>query len=325
VLVAGGFNGSYLSSAELYDPGLGFASIWQPLVKSVSPLIITSGSELTASGSGFKGFSEGSGGQGEQNSSSNYPIVKLLSLANEQTLFLPVDATTGWSNTSFTSTPITLMTTSSSGFPIGFALMTVFTNGIPSQSQFVLAAPATPTISNAVSRKSHGAAGNFDIPMPLTGSSGVESRTTGGTNDYTLVVTFASNVTVTGSPQAQVTSGTGCVGTGGVCSGNVSVSGAVVTVPLTNITNAQVINVRIFGVNGASNAPATDFDFPMGFLIGDDNANRTVNAADIALCKSQLGQTVNSSNFKSDINANGSINAADVALIKGHSGTSIPQ
>src|SRR5262249_4870294 len=157
-----------------------------------------------------------------------------------------------WSNTSFTSTPITLMTTSSSGFPIGFALMTVFTNGIPSQSQFVLAAPATPTISNAVSRKSHGAASNFDIPMPLTGSSGVESRTNGGTNDYTLVVTFASNVTVTGSPQAQVTSGTGCVGSGGVCSGNVSVSGAVVTVPLTNIANAQMINVRIFGVNGAS-------------------------------------------------------------------------
>ena len=45
----------------------------------------------------------------------------------------------GWSDTSFTSTPITLMTTSSSGFPIGYALVTVFTNGIPSQSQFVLA------------------------------------------------------------------------------------------------------------------------------------------------------------------------------------------
>ena len=30
------------------------------------------------------------------------------------------------------------MTTSSSGFPAGYALVTVFTNGIPSQSQFVL-------------------------------------------------------------------------------------------------------------------------------------------------------------------------------------------
>jgi Galactose oxidase, central domain/Kelch motif len=140
VLVAGGVNtGIALSSAELYDQGLGFDPSWQALLTTVSPSILHSGSELTASGSLFKGISEASGGNGAQNSSSNYPLVQLLSLANEQTLFLPVDAMTGWSNNSFTSTPITLMTTSSSGFPIGHALVTVFTNGIPSQSQFVVA------------------------------------------------------------------------------------------------------------------------------------------------------------------------------------------
>ena len=101
---------SFLSSAELYDPGLGFDPSWQPLLTTVSPSILPSGSELTASGSRFKGISEASGGNGAQNSSSNYPLVQLLSLANEQTLFLPVDAMTGWSDTSFTSTPITLMT-----------------------------------------------------------------------------------------------------------------------------------------------------------------------------------------------------------------------
>src|SRR5206468_3381154 len=146
VLVAGGANGpfSFLSSAELYDPGLGFDPGWQPLLTMVTPLIVP-GSELTASGSRFQGISEASGGNGAQNSSSNYPLVQLLSLANEQTLFLPVDANAGWSDTSFTSTPITLMTTSSSGFPIGYALVTVFTNGIASQSQFVLGATPTPT------------------------------------------------------------------------------------------------------------------------------------------------------------------------------------
>ncbi len=126
-----------MSSAELYDQGLGFDPSWQPLLTTVSPSPLLSGSALTASGSRFKGISEASGGNGTQNSSSNYPVVQLLSLANEQTLFLPVDAITGWSDTSFTSTPITLMTTSSSGFPIGYALVTVFTNGIPSQSQLV--------------------------------------------------------------------------------------------------------------------------------------------------------------------------------------------
>ena len=134
-----------MSSAELYDQGLGFDPNWQPLLTTVSPSILPSGSALTASGSRFKGISEASGGNGVQNSSSNYPLVQLLSLANEQTLFLPVDAVAGWSNTSFTSTPITLMTTSSSGFPIGHALVTVFTNGIPSQSKFVIGATPTPT------------------------------------------------------------------------------------------------------------------------------------------------------------------------------------
>ena len=139
-----GGTGLLVSSAELYDQGLGFDPNWQPLLTTVSSFILP-GSELTASGSRFQGISEASGGNGAQNSSSNYPLVQLLSLANEQTLFLPVDAMTGWSDTSFTSAPITLMTTSSSGFPIGYALVTVFTNGIPSQSQFVLAPTFTST------------------------------------------------------------------------------------------------------------------------------------------------------------------------------------
>jgi hypothetical protein len=158
VLVGGGVDtgGTLLSSAEFYDSGLGFDSIWQPLLTTVSPSILHRGSELTASGSRFTGISEASGGNGSQNSSSNYPILQLLSLANEQTLTLPVDAMTGWSENSFTSTPVTLMTTTSSGFPIGYALVTVFTNGIPSQSKFVLAGPTLgarpPTLGNISTR-----------------------------------------------------------------------------------------------------------------------------------------------------------------------------
>jgi len=139
VLVAGGGGGGdYLSSAELYDQGLGFNFNWLPLLTTVAPSVLQSGSSLTASGSRFKGISEASGGNGVQNSSTNYPLVQLRSLSNEQTFLLSVDPAAGWSDTSFTSTPITLMTTTSSGFPIGYALVTVFTNGIPSQSQFVL-------------------------------------------------------------------------------------------------------------------------------------------------------------------------------------------
>src|SRR2546423_12963815 len=140
VLVAGGQGSSgFLSGAELYDPGLGFCPSSRPFLTGGSSSILPVRRVLLASGSHFKGISEASGGNGAQNPSSHYPMVQLLSLANEQTIFLPVDAERGWSDTAFTSTPITLMTTSSSGFPIGYALVTVFTNGIPSDSHLVVA------------------------------------------------------------------------------------------------------------------------------------------------------------------------------------------
>ena len=167
-------------------------------------------------------------------------------------------------------------------------------------------------------------AGAFDVNLPLTGHPGLNAALAERTNDYTMVVTFSGNVTVTGSPQAELTLGTGCVGTGGAALAMSTVSGNTVTVPLTNIANAQTINVRINGVNGAADAPATDFTIPMSILIGDTNANRDVNAADVAQTKARLGQTVDATNFRSDVNANGCINAADTAIVKQNSGTSLP-
>ncbi|SRR5712692_850627 len=49
-----------------------------------------------------------------------------------------------------------------------------------------------------------------------------------------------------------------------------------------------------------------------------------VNASDVSLTKSQVGQVVSGSNFREDVNLNGSINAADLALVKANVGTSLP-
>src|SRR5205823_1377310 len=135
-----------------------------------------------------------SGGNGAQNSSSNYPLVQLLSLANEQTLFLLVDAMTGWSNTSFTSTPITLMTTSSSGFPIGYALVTVFTNGIPSGSQFVVGATATPTPTPTAT-----ATATF-TPTPTATATATATFTPTPTATATFTPTATATATATFTP-----------------------------------------------------------------------------------------------------------------------------
>ncbi len=61
----------------------------------------------------------------------------------------------------------------------------------------------------------------------------------GATNDYQMIIRFATPVTV-GS--AAATSGTGSVS-------SFSVSGSQVTVNLTGVTNVQRITVRLFNVN----------------------------------------------------------------------------
>ena len=85
------------------------------------------------------------------------------------------------------------------------------------------------------------------------------------------------------------------------------------------MATAQTINVTVFGVNCGSN-----FVIPMSVLIGDVNGNGTVNASDVALTKSQIGQVVNGTNFRADVSGGGSINATDVAIVKSHIGTRLP-
>jgi hypothetical protein len=208
---------------------------------------------------------------------------------------------------------------------------------IPSAHLFVTATATDPSNNTsefsrcastlAASRKAHAAAGTFDIGLPLTGTPGIECRAGGATSDYTIVVTFPGNVTVNGNPQAQVTLGTATIGSGGVSNGGmVTVSGNIVTIPLTNVANVQTINVRLNGVNSAS-ADAVSADnvtIPMSVLVGDTNGNGSVNAGDIGQTKGQSGQTTTGSNFRTDVNASGAISAADVGLVKSRSGTSLP-
>src|ERR1700730_2783944 len=104
---------------------------------------------------------------------------------------------------------------------------------------YVRVGPGAPVAQSAFSRKVHGGASAFDIPLPLTGNVGIEDRSGGATNDYQMIINFATTVTV-GS--ASVTSGTGSVG-------SFTVTGAQVTVNLTGVTNAQRITVTLIDVN----------------------------------------------------------------------------
>jgi Dockerin type I domain/BNR/Asp-box repeat len=177
---------------------------------------------------------------------------------------------------------------------------------------YVRVSPSAPQAQSAFSRKVHGGAGTFDVPLPLTGSVGVECRSGGATNDYQMIVNFASAVTV---ESVAVTSGIGSVS-------SFSVSGAQVTVNLTGVTNIQRITVTLHNVNDGTSTG--DVPVSMGVLVGDVNGNASVNASDVSLTKSQVGQAVSGSNFREDVNANGTISATDVALVKSDVGTALP-
>ncbi len=188
----------------------------------------------------------------------------------------------------------------------------------------LLITPAlAPTAVTAGSRKTHGAAGNFDVDLPLSGTPGIECRSGGATGDYSLVITFANPVTLAATPQAQVTSGVATIGTGGVDNGGVVViNGASVTVPLTNVSNAQTIGVTLRSVNDGTHLG--DVTIAMSLLIGDINGNGTVNATDIGETKGFVGQPVGATNYRADVLTNGAINSTDVGIVKVSSGTGLP-
>jgi hypothetical protein len=161
---------------------------------------------------------------------------------------------------------------------------------------------------SAASRLTHGAAGSFDINMPLAGTSGVEDR--GGSGSFLAVFTFDVPAT---SGSATVVGGSGTAGTP-------TFSGNEMRVPLTGVADVQILTVQVSNVNGGGGSANVDF----GFLLGDVNGNRTVDKPDFNQVKADKNQAVNGSNFRDDINLNGVVDKPDFNGVKANKNHSIP-
>jgi hypothetical protein len=190
-------------------------------------------------------------------------------------------------------------------------------NGVSDIGAFESDGPPLPL--SAVSRKTHGGVGDFDINLPLTGSAGVECRRGDTYSDYTLLITFPSPVSVN---RAGVTAGSGQVGTGGAANGLFYVNGNVVTVPLTLVGNQQTLVVTLFGVNDGNNAG--NVNIAMSLLVADSNGDGTVNSGDAQQTRNRSGQTTSATNFRSDYNLDGNVNSGDATIVRSRSGTCIP-
>jgi len=91
-------------------------------------------------------------------------------------------------------------------------------------------------------------------------------------------------------------------------------------VPLTGVSNEQIVIIQVSGVNGVC-APK---DVQFGFLIADTDASCHVGYYDKNWINTQVGQPVSSTNFRDDVNHDGRINSIDVREVKFHLRQSIP-
>jgi hypothetical protein len=316
VMICGGINNSGLPGpAEIFDVGLGFADSRRPLITGATDPVLTPAS-LVLNGWGFRGDSQADGGS-SQSSGTNYPVLQLMRIDNEQVFFALSDPRTNWSDTMFSSETFG---TTATQLPNGRYRVTLFVNAIPSFQKVVdierLKPPEVP-LTSAVSRKAHGNFALFDIPLSLTGSPGIECRSGGPNGDHTIVFTFANQL-------SSVDGATVSRGIGTVSSAWMSSDLYQYVVNLTGVANAQAITIRITNVSDSVGNFSSAISALMGVLLGDVNGSGRVDAADVSLVRQQTLQPITSSNFREDINTSDRIDASDVSIARQQTLTSLP-
>ena len=179
-------------------------------------------------------------------------------------------------------------------------------------SKVVHHAKAALQVVRAVSRKTHGTSGDFDVDLPLTPPFGIESR--GATGTHTIVVLFSAELTNANATVAET----------GAYVANSRVSGNTLTIDVANVPDGKPITLSLSSVIDSFGRSLPETKITMQTLIGDVTANGVVNVSDIGAAKSQIGQSITESNFRFDVNGDGQIDAFDIALIKAQSGNSLP-
>ena len=168
-----------------------------------------------------------------------------------------------------------------------------------------------PTLVSAVSRKVHGVAGTFDLPLSSTMASPTTEPRAG---PYAIVLTFDKPV-IAGS--ASITEGLATVGTP-------TFNGNEMTVPLTGVTNAQYVTIAATNVvpsGGGSNGSGS---VRVGLLLGDVNQSRQVLVSDVGAVNGKLLQAVTGANFLFDVNADGRLTVSDVGITNANLLKSLP-
>jgi hypothetical protein len=193
----------------------------------------------------------------------------------------------------------------------GFYLDDIAVTNIRLPNVCTVPAPGVPVLTGAASRKSHGAAGSFDVVLPLDGT-GVEPRRPSG--NHTVVLHFDRPLQ---SGNAAVTSGTGTVGA-------VTFSGNDMVVELSGVPDRHRLTLSATNLTAVSGGVLNSASVTMGFLIGDTTGDGSTNSGDAQQTRNRSGSTTAATNFRSDVNRDGTINSGDAAIVRSASGQTIP-
>jgi len=170
-------------------------------------------------------------------------------------------------------------------------------------------------LERIASRKTHGAAGTFDLLLkqnvPVSGAVTVEPRISQAGHK----IVFSFNQPVSSLSDVIATDANGAE----IGAASATIDGSDVVVSLAGIANARRVKVQLKGVNGELDSAAT-----VGFLFGDVNSSRLVDGSDVSAIKSRAGQVAGSGNFRFDVTANGVINVTDVLVVKFKQGATMP-
>lgn len=163
-------------------------------------------------------------------------------------------------------------------------------------------ATGTPTLQSAASRKTHGAAGIFDLSLSQV------------LTDPTSEPRAGPAVTVVLTIDKALAGATVAVKEGTAIANTPALSGNDVVVDLTGVADQQYATISLTNVASADGFSGGSGSVRIGFLAGDVNQNRMVTLLDLGVVNAQLAQPVTASNFLLDVNASVTLTLADKGL-----------
>lgn len=170
---------------------------------------------------------------------------------------------------------------------------------------------APPRVTSAVSRRRHGAAGEFDVDlMPAGGQLAFEGRIGGPKN---IIVTFSEPIqAATASPSDVALSSS--AGSPGAITG-VSVSGAQLLIALDGVPEMARLTLSFPGITGLQGMPAME-TICLGTLTGDVNGDGLTNVLDLISVRNVQSSRVDQDVFRADVNTDGAVNALDLIRVR---------